>query len=93
MGSLFLGGTMGTAAVLIRQEVIFIIAGAIFVIEITSTFVQENIGFKMHRRILYRAPLHHHYQHQGMAEAKIVTRFWIVSAIMAVLALITIKFR
>ncbi len=93
MGSLFLGGTMGTAAVLIRQEVIFIIAGAIFVIEITSTFVQENIGFKMHRRILYRAPLHHHYQHQGMAEAKIVTRFWIVSAIMAALALITIKFR
>jgi phospho-N-acetylmuramoyl-pentapeptide-transferase len=93
MGSLFLGGTMGTAAVLIRQEVIFIIAGAIFVIEITSTFVQENIGFKIHRRILYRAPLHHHYQHQGMAEAKIVTRFWIVSAIMAAIALITIKFR
>ncbi len=55
--------------------------------------MQENIGFKMHRRILYRAPLHHHYQHQGMAEAKIVTRFWIISAIMAALALITIKFR
>lgn len=93
MGSLFLGGTMGTAAVLIRQEVIFIIAGAIFVVEIASTFIQENIGFKMNRRILYRAPLHHHFQHQGMAEAKIVTRFWIISALMAVLALITLKFR
>ncbi|MGI6394279.1 MAG: phospho-N-acetylmuramoyl-pentapeptide-transferase [bacterium] len=93
MGSLFLGGTMGTAAILIRQEVIFIIAGAVFVVEITSTFVQENIGFKMYRRILQRAPLHHHYHHQGMAEAKIVSRFWIISAIMAALAVITIKFR
>jgi phospho-N-acetylmuramoyl-pentapeptide-transferase len=93
MGSLFLGGTMGTAAILIRQEVVFIIAGAIFVIEITSTFLQENIGFKKYRRILYRAPLHHHFHHQGMAEAKIVSRFWIISAIMAAIAIITIKFR
>jgi len=93
MGSLFLGGTMGTAAILIRQEVVFIIAGAIFVIEITSTFIQENIGFKNYRRILYRAPLHHHFHHQGMAEAKIVSRFWIISAIMAAIAIITIKFR
>ena len=93
LGSLFLGGAMGTAAVLIREEVIYIIAGAVFVIEITSTFVQENIGFKNYRRILFRAPLHHHYHHQGMAESKIVARFWIVSAIMAALAIITIKFR
>ena len=93
MGSLFLGGTMGTAAVLIRQEVIFILAGVIFVLEITSTFLQEYIGFKMYRRILFRAPLHHHFHHQGMAEAKIVSRFWIISAIMAALAIITIKFR
>jgi len=93
MGSLFLGGTMGTAAVLIRQEVVFIIAGIIFVVEITSTFIQENIGFKNFRRILYRAPLHHHFHHQGMAESKIVARFWIISAIMAAVAVITIKFR
>lgn len=93
MGSLFLGGTMGTAAILIRQEVVFILAGAIFVIEISSTFLQENIGFKKYRRILYRAPLHHHFHHQGMAESKIVARFWIISAIMATLAIITIKFR
>ncbi len=93
MGSLFLGGTMGTAAVLIRQEIIFIIAGAIFAIEITSTFIQENLGFRNYRRILYRAPLHHHFHHQGMAESKIATRFWIISAIMAALAIITIKFR
>lgn len=93
-GSLFLGGTMGTAAILIRQEVVYIIAGAVFVAEITSTFIQENIGFKRnYRRIFYRAPLHHHFQHQGMAEAKIVIRFWIVSAITAALAIITIKFR
>jgi len=93
LGSLFLGGIMGTAAVLIRQEVIYIMAGAIFVLEITSTFVQENIGFKRYRRILYRAPLHHHYHHKGMAESKIVVRFWIISAIMAVVSIITIKFR
>ena len=93
MGSLFLGGTMATAVVLIRQEIVFLIAGAVFVVEGFSTLIQEKIGFRMHRRILYRAPLHHHYQHQGMAETKIVTKFWIVSAIMAALALITIKFR
>jgi len=93
-GSLFLGGIMGTAAVLIRQEVVFIIAGAIFVIEITSTFVQEVIGFKfLKRRILYRAPIHHHFQHEGLAEAKVVTRFWIISIMTAALAIMTIKFR
>jgi phospho-N-acetylmuramoyl-pentapeptide-transferase len=93
MGSLFLGGIMGTAAVLIRQEVVFILAGAIFVLEITSTFVQENIGFRNFRRILYRAPLHHHFHHEGMAESKIVVKFWIISAIMAALSVITLKFR
>jgi len=93
MGSLFLGGIMGTAAVLIRQEVIYILAGAVFVLEITSTFIQENIGFKNYRRIFYRAPLHHHFHHKGMAESKIVVRFWIVSAIMAAVSIITIKFR
>jgi phospho-N-acetylmuramoyl-pentapeptide-transferase len=80
--------------VLIRQEVVFIIAGIIFVVEIGTTFVQETLGInRLFRRILYRAPLHHHFQHQGMAESKIVARFWIISAIMAAVAMITIKFR
>ena len=93
-GSLFLGGTMGTAAVLIRQELILIIAGAIFLIEISSSLLRKIDEKTLHRRILfYRTPLHDHFKHQGMAEAKIVTRFWIISAFMAALALITIKFR
>jgi len=95
-GSLFLGGTMGTAAVLIRQEVVvFLIAGAIFGIEFFSSVIQDYLGIKtLNRRIFfYRTPLHDHFKHQGMAEAKIVTRFWIISAIMAALALITIKLR
>ncbi|MEZ4387875.1 MAG: phospho-N-acetylmuramoyl-pentapeptide-transferase [Candidatus Krumholzibacteriia bacterium] len=93
-GSLFIGGVLGTAALLIRQELVCVVAGLIFLIELTSTFVQEQIGFRLlKRRLLPRAPLHHAFQHRGMAESKIVVRFWIVSLICTAMALMTIKFR
>ena len=93
-GSLFIGGVLGTAALMIRQEIVCIVAGLIFLIELLSTLVQEQIGFRLlKRRILPRAPLHHAFQHRGMAESKIVVRFWIISLICAAVALLTIKFR
>jgi phospho-N-acetylmuramoyl-pentapeptide-transferase len=93
-GSLYLGGVMGTAAILLRQEFVFLIAGGVFVAEIASTALQEWVGLGLlKRRILYRAPIHHTFQHSGMAEPKIVSRFWIVSALLAALALATLKVR
>lgn len=93
-GALFIGGVLGTAALMIRQEVVCLLAGLIFVLELLSTFVQEQIGFRMlKRRLLPRAPMHHAFQHRGMAESKVVVRFWIVSLICAATALLTIKFR
>ena len=93
-GSLFLGGTMGTAAVLIKQEFVFILAGGIFVAEIASTFFQDYVGFRiLKRRLFCRAPIHHTFAHRGMMESKVVIRFWIISAILAALAVATLKVR
>jgi len=93
-GSLLLGGAMGTAAVLLKQEVLFVLAGGVFAAEILSTAIQEWIGLGLlKRRIFARAPIHHTFQHRGMAETKVVVRFWIVSALLAALAVATLKIR
>ncbi|MCP4218940.1 MAG: phospho-N-acetylmuramoyl-pentapeptide-transferase, partial [bacterium] len=78
-GSLFLGGVIATCAVLLKKEVLFLLAGGVFVIEFLSVFIQDFIGIKLlKRRIFYRAPVHHSYQFLGIAEPKIVVRFWII---------------
>jgi len=93
-GSLFIGGVLGTAALMIRQELVCVVAGLIFLLELMSTFLQEQIGFRLLKRRLFpRAPLHHAFQHRGMAESKIVVRFWIISLICAAMAVMTVKFR
>lgn len=93
-GSLFLGGIIATSAVLLKKEVLFIIAGGIFVLEFLTVFIQDFIGIKLlKRRIFYRAPIHHTYQFLGIAEPKIVVRFWIISIMFALVSLITIKLR
>jgi phospho-N-acetylmuramoyl-pentapeptide-transferase len=93
-GSLLLGGVIGTSAVLLKQELLFLIAGGIFVIEFLSVFIQDYIGIKLlKRRIFYRAPIHHTYQFLGIAESKIVVRFWILAAIFTLISLISIKLR
>ncbi len=93
-GSLLLGGLIATSAVLLKQELLFLIAGGVFVIEFLSVFVQDYIGIKlMKRRIFYRAPIHHTYQFLGIAEPKIVVRFWIVAVIFTLVSLISIKLR
>ncbi len=93
-GSLFLGGIIATSAVLLKKELLFLIAGGVFVIEFLSVFIQDYIGIKLlKRRILYRAPVHHSFQFLGIAEPKIVVRFWIIAVIFTLISLISIKLR
>ena len=80
-------------ALFTKQEALFLIVGAIFVAELFSTLIQERFGLKRGRRIFYRAPLHHTFQHHGLSETKIVARIWIVAAVFGALALITLKIR
>ncbi|MBN2289154.1 MAG: phospho-N-acetylmuramoyl-pentapeptide-transferase [Candidatus Glassbacteria bacterium] len=93
-GSMALGGILAAAAILIKQEFLFLLAGGIFVLEGASVLIQEKIGIaRLGRRIFHRAPIHHNYQHLGISETKVVVRFWIVGIIMMLLSLATIKIR
>jgi phospho-N-acetylmuramoyl-pentapeptide-transferase len=93
-GSLFLGGVIATTAILLKKEILFLVAGGVFVIEFLSVFIQDYIGIKwLKRRILYRAPVHHTYQFLGIAEPKIVVRFWIIAALFTLISLISVKLR
>ncbi|UCH95678.1 MAG: phospho-N-acetylmuramoyl-pentapeptide-transferase [Candidatus Aminicenantes bacterium] len=93
-GSLFLGGVIATTAILLKKEVLFLIAGGVFVVEFLSVFIQDYIGIKwFKRRIFYRAPVHHTFQFLGIAEPKIVVRFWIIAALFTLISLISIKLR
>ena len=93
-GSMALGGLLGTVAVLVKQEFLFLIVGGVFVGEAFSVLVQQKIGIKwLGRRFFYSAPVHHHYQMRGLADTKIVIRFWIVAGILALFGLATLKIR
>jgi phospho-N-acetylmuramoyl-pentapeptide-transferase len=98
-GSLALGGLIGYIAIVIRQELILLIVGGIFVAEALSVILQVGYfkysrkRFGMGRRILLMAPLHHHLQRKGWTETQVVVRFWLLTAMLAALALATIKLR
>lgn len=92
-GSLFLGGVMATCFVLIRQEMLYIIFGFLFLIEGASVMLQD-IGVKVAgRRLLFRAPFHDLLRHIGWSEPKIVVRLWIVSGFLLIVGLLTLKLR
>jgi phospho-N-acetylmuramoyl-pentapeptide-transferase len=94
VGSLTLGGILATIAILIKQEFLFPVVGGIFVLEGASVLIQEKIGINLlGRRLFFRAPLHHTFQYRGMSETKVVIRFWIISGLLATLALLSIKIR
>ena len=93
VGALALGGALGTIAVMARQEVALIIAGGIFVLEAISVILQV-VSFKLTgKRIFRMAPLHHHFELKGWEEPKVVVRFFIISVILALLSLSTLKLR
>jgi phospho-N-acetylmuramoyl-pentapeptide-transferase len=93
VGSLALGGALGTIAVLIKQELLLVIVGGLFVLEVLSVILQVG-SFKLRgRRIFRMSPLHHHFELAGWSETKVVIRFWILAIIFALLALATLKLR
>jgi len=93
VGSLGLGGALGTLAVITKHEIVLAVVGGIFVVETLSVILQVA-SFKMTgKRIFRMAPIHHHFELKGWAEPKTVVRFWIVGIILALLSLSTIKLR
>ncbi|MGE3608915.1 MAG: phospho-N-acetylmuramoyl-pentapeptide-transferase [Bacteriovoracaceae bacterium] len=93
VGSLSLGGCLGTIAVLTKNEFLFVLIGGIFVIEALSVILQVASFKSRGKRIFKMAPIHHHFELMGWPETKVIVRFWIVSLIFAILALATLKLR
>ncbi len=93
VGSLSLGGALGTIAVLTKQEILLVIVGGIFVIEALSVIFQVGSYKYRGKRIFRMAPIHHHFELKGVAEPKIIVRFWIISIILALVAISTLKMR
>ena len=92
-GSLALGGALGSIAVATKHEIALAIAGGLFVLETVSVIVQV-VSFRLTgKRIFKMAPIHHHFEHLGWTESQIVIRFWIISMVLALIALSTLKLR
>ena len=92
-GSLALGATLGSIALMVKHEIVLAIAGGLFVLETMSVVIQV-ISFKFTgKRVFMMAPLHHHYEKKGWAESTIVIRFWIITIVLALLSLSTLKIR
>lgn len=93
VGSLALGGMLGTIAVMTRQEIAFAIMGGVFVAEAVSVILQVGSYKTRKKRIFRMAPLHHHFELGGVAETQVVARFWIVTIVLVILGLMTLKLR
>jgi phospho-N-acetylmuramoyl-pentapeptide-transferase len=93
VGSLALGGALGTVAVMIKQEILLLFVGGVFVIEALSVIIQVG-SFKLTgKRVFKMAPIHHHFELLGWSESKIIVRFWIVALVFALFSLTTLKLR
>jgi len=93
VGSLALGGALGTVAIITKHEILLAIVGGVFVVEALSVILQVTSYKLRKKRIFAMAPLHHHYELKGWAEPKIIVRFWIVAAFLALVAISTLKLR
>jgi phospho-N-acetylmuramoyl-pentapeptide-transferase len=93
VGSLALGGGLGTVAVLLKQELLLPFIAGVYVLECLSVILQVG-SFKLRgKRIFKMAPLHHHFEQLGWAESKVIIRFWIAGLLLALFALTTLKLR
>jgi phospho-N-acetylmuramoyl-pentapeptide-transferase len=92
-GSLALGGALGAIAVSIKHEIVLAIIGGLFVVEALSVIIQVLVYKITKRRVFLMAPIHHHFEKLGWAEPQIVIRFWIISVILALIGLATLKLR
>ena len=99
VGALALGGALGTLAVITRQEIVLAIMGGIFVVEALSVMMQvgwfkfTKKRFGKGRRILKMAPLHHHFEKSGWTETQVVVRFWIITMLLCLIGLASLKLR
>jgi phospho-N-acetylmuramoyl-pentapeptide-transferase len=93
IGALSLGAALGVVAVVVRQEIVLAIMGGVFVVETVSVIIQV-ISFKLTgRRVFRMAPLHHHFELKGWAEPKVIVRFWIITVILVLIGLASLKIR
>jgi phospho-N-acetylmuramoyl-pentapeptide-transferase len=93
VGSLALGGAIGTVIIIIRQELLLPFIGGIFILEALSVVLQVGSYKLRKKRIFKMAPLHHHFEQLGWSESKVIVRFWILALVFALLALTTLKLR
>ena len=99
VGALALGGALGTIAVIVRQEIVLFIMGGVFVVETLSVMLQvayfkyTKMRTGVGKRVLLMAPLHHHYEQKGWKETQVVVRFWIITMMLVLVGLSTLKLR
>jgi phospho-N-acetylmuramoyl-pentapeptide-transferase len=93
IGALALGAALGAIAVIVRQELILVVMGGIFVIETLSVMIQVA-SFKLTgKRVFRMAPIHHHFELKGWPEPRVIVRFWIISVVLVLVGLATLKVR
>lgn len=93
VGALALGAALGTVAVIIRQEFVLVIMGGLFVVEALSVMLQVGWYKKTKKRIFLMAPIHHHYEQKGWKETQVVVRFWIITIVLVLVGLSSLKIR
>ena len=93
IGALALGAALGLVAVVVRQELVLFIMGGVFVIETVSVMIQVTSYKLTGRRIFRMAPLHHHFELKGWAEPKVIVRFWIITVVLVLIGLASLKIR
>jgi phospho-N-acetylmuramoyl-pentapeptide-transferase len=93
VGALALGAALGVVTVIVRQEIVLIIMGGVFVIETLSVLLQVASYKLVGKRIFRMAPLHHHFELKGWKENQVVVRFWIITFILVLVGLSTLKLR
>ena len=92
-GSLSLGAILGSIAVITKHELVLIVIGGIFVLEAISVIIQVFSYRVLGKRVFKMAPIHHHFEKKGWSESTIVIRFWIISFVLAIIGLATLKIR
>jgi phospho-N-acetylmuramoyl-pentapeptide-transferase len=93
IGALALGAALGVVAVMVRQEIVLVVMGGVFVLETVSVILQVASYKLTGKRIFRMAPIHHHFELKGWAEPKVIVRFWIISLILVLAGLGTLKLR
>lgn len=93
VGSLSLGGALGVIAVLVRQELLLVVMGGVFVIEALSVILQVGSYKLRQKRIFRMAPIHHHFELKGWPEPRVIVRFWIITLMLVLIGLVTLKLR